>query len=188
MHNFGNRTAYLMHSKQQFYRYAIIVMPWVLDFSFERYISIVFRFGSPGGCCLTFCAGPAAPPTPAMTSPAWASRWSSLLPRPVILHAGESMWQLTCARLRNRPRLESLPVEVQCPQTKRDTPSPSPQPPHPSSPPVAGVPGPAIDMNVTTATNRVGTMDIIAYSATRALDPWHEQSPSLHRDLNLECT
>ncbi len=35
----------------------------------------------------------------------------------------------------------------------------------PSPPPVAGVPGQAIDMNVTTATNRVGTMDISAYRA-----------------------
>jgi hypothetical protein len=43
---------------------------------------------------------------------------------------------------------------------------------------VAG--GPALDMivmNVTTATNSVGTLDIIAYRATIAIDGWHERRP-----------
>jgi hypothetical protein len=53
MHNFQIRTAYLMHSKQQFYRHATIVMPWVLEFGYDGYISIVLRFGSTGGWCLT---------------------------------------------------------------------------------------------------------------------------------------
>jgi hypothetical protein len=52
---------------------------------------------------------------------------------------------------------------------ERPAPSPPRQrdiAPHPIPPPVAG--GPALDMiamNVTTATNSVGTMDIIAYRA-----------------------
>jgi hypothetical protein len=54
--------------------------------------------------------------------------------------------------------------------------------PHLSPPPVAG--GQAIDMiamNVTTAINSVGTMDIIAYRATSAIDGWHERRPCAPR-------
>ncbi len=143
------------------------------------------------GWCLTRLtsgAGPPTPPAPAMTSPVRASIWSSLLQRPAVLHAGEAaMWWWTCARLRlrNRPRLESMLVEVQCSQMKRDT--PSLPPPHQSPPPVACGPAPAFDMNVTTATNSVGTMDIIAYLATIALDPWHERGPSLCRGSYIQC-
>ena len=56
---------------------------------------------------------------------------------------------------------------------ERPAPSPPRQrdiAPHPIPPPVAG--GPALDMiamNVTTATNSVGTLDIIAYRATTAV-------------------
>ncbi len=41
--------------------------------------------------------------------------------------------------------------------------------------------GPALDMiamNVTTDTNSVGTMDIIAYRATKAVDGKHERRPA----------
>ncbi len=74
------------------------------------------------------------------------------------------MWRRTAARARNKQRLDSLPVEVQRTHTKRDT------APHLSPAPVAG--GHALDMivmNVTTATNSVGTLDIIAYRATTAV-------------------
>jgi hypothetical protein len=56
-----------MHSKQRFYHYATVVMPLVLDFGYDGYISIVFRFGPPGGWCLTSGHQPLAP---AMTLPA----------------------------------------------------------------------------------------------------------------------
>ncbi len=75
MHNFRIRTAYFMHKKEQFYRYATIVMSWVLDFGYNGYISIIFLFGSPGGWCLTSGHQTLAP---AMTSPARASKWISL--------------------------------------------------------------------------------------------------------------
>jgi hypothetical protein len=75
MHNFLIQIAYLMHSKQQFYRYATIVMQWVLEFGYDGYISIVFLFGSPGGWCLTSGQQPLVP---AMTSQARASKRISL--------------------------------------------------------------------------------------------------------------
>ena len=77
----------------------------------------------PGGWCRTSGAGPAAPPSPAMTSPDRASTRISLKPRSAAKQAlAALMWRRTAARLRNSPRLESLPVFVQLTQTKRVTP------------------------------------------------------------------
>ncbi len=113
MHNFRIWTAYLMHSKQRFYHYATVVMPLVLDFGYDGYISIVFRFGPPGGWCLTSGHQPLAP---AMTSPARASKRISLwrscqgpqLCMLVSKQCGGGLapnWRTglsrTCARLRN---------------------------------------------------------------------------------------
>ena len=62
---------------------------------------------SPGGWCRTSGAGPAAPPAPAMTSPARASTWIVRMPAFAARHAGEAeMCRWTAARWRNRPRLE----------------------------------------------------------------------------------
>ncbi len=64
-------------------------------------------FPSPGGWCRTSGAGPAAPPAPAMTSPARASTWNSWswLQRASDWHCGTvtqaALKQLTEARLRN---------------------------------------------------------------------------------------
>ena len=63
---------------------------------------------SPGGWCRTSGAGPAAPPAPAMTSPARASTWMVRMPAFAARHAGEAaMCRRTAVRCRNRPRLES---------------------------------------------------------------------------------
>ncbi len=76
-----------------------------------------------GGWCSTSGAGSAAPPSPAMTSPDRASTRISLKPRSAAKQAlAALMWRRTAARLRNSPRLESLPVVVQLTQTKRVTP------------------------------------------------------------------
>lgn len=58
-----------------------------------------------------------------MTSPDRASTRISLKPRSAAKQAlAALMWRRTAARLRNSPRLESLPVFVQLTQTKRVTP------------------------------------------------------------------
>ena len=63
---------------------------------------------SPGGWCRTSGAGPAAPPAPAMTSPARASTWMVQMPAFAARHAGEAaMCHRTAVQCRNRPRLES---------------------------------------------------------------------------------
>ncbi len=144
------------------YRRATRVITLVLLVLIDGICLFFFGCVSPGGWWRTSGAGPAAPPDSAMTSPARASTWISLMPRSAALHAGEwRMRRLTCARLRNRLRLEFRPIEVQCTHTKQDT----PPLPHPSPPPVAG--GPVLDMNVRSATNSVGTIDIIAQCAAR---------------------
>ena len=67
-------------------------------------------------------AGPAAPPAPAITSPARASTWISLKPRSAAKQGLEPrMWRSTADRWRNSPRLERWPVAVQWTQTKRPT-------------------------------------------------------------------
>jgi hypothetical protein len=76
----------------------------------------------PGGCWRTSGAGPAAPPAPAITSPARASTWISLKPRSAAKQGLEQrMWRTTADRWRNSPRLERWPVAVQWTQTKRPT-------------------------------------------------------------------
>jgi hypothetical protein len=90
-----------MQSKQQFYCYATIVMPW--DFGYDGYISIVFRFGSPWW----LVPDVRAPASRSGHGIAGSGLPTDLpleeLPRPAALHAGlQAMWQWTCARLRNR--------------------------------------------------------------------------------------
>ncbi len=59
--------------------------------------------------------GPAAPPAPAMTSPAWIS----VKPRSVANQALEArMWQRTPAQLRNSQRDEKWLVAVELTQTR----------------------------------------------------------------------
>ena len=63
-------------------------------------------------------AGPAAPPAPAITSPARASILISLKPRSAAKQGLElRMWRSTADRWRNSPRLERWPVAVQWTQT-----------------------------------------------------------------------
>jgi hypothetical protein len=70
---------------------------------------------------------PCRPPAPAMTSLVRTSTWISLKPILAAQHGLEAtMWRLTAARLRNRPRLESWPVSLHLAHTKRVTRYPSP--------------------------------------------------------------
>ena len=109
----------------------------------------------PGGWCRTSGAGLAAPPSPAMTSPDRASTRISLKPRSAAKQAlAALMWRRTAARLRNSPRLESLPVCEQLTQTKRVT-------PHWIGGPAAG---PALDA-ITATRKRVRMMQLIALRA-----------------------
>ena len=67
-------------------------------------------------------AGPAAPPAPAITSPARASILISLKPRSAAKQGLEPrMCRSTADRWRNSPRLERWPVAVQWTQTNRRT-------------------------------------------------------------------
>jgi hypothetical protein len=145
--------------------------------NWTQYLLYIRGQTEPGGWCRTSGAGPATPPAPAMTSPARASTCTSRKPRPASRQDFVAlMWRRTAALAKNKQRLDSLPVEVQWTHTKLDT------APHPSPAPVAG--GLALDMiamDVTTATNSVGTMDIIAYRATSAVDGWHERRPCAPR-------
>ena len=109
----------------------------------------------PGGWCRTSGAGPAAPPSPAMTSPDRASTRISRKPSSAAKQALVAlMWRRTPARLRNSPRLESLPVFEQLTQTKRVT-------PHWIGGPASG---PALDA-ITATSNRVRMMQLIALRA-----------------------
>ncbi len=116
---------------------------------------------SPGGWCRTSGAGPAAPPAPAMTSPARASTWIVRMPAFAARHAGEAeMCRWTAARWRNRPRLESMPDEEQCAHTKRVTrPSASARPGAPADS-ETGTGG--MTANARAGSKSVQTMDIIA--------------------------
>ena len=74
------------------------------------------RAMSPGGWCQTSGVGPAAPPPPAMTwpPPARASTWISRMPLSASRQClAVAMWRRTAPQLRNRPRLDSRPVDVQ---------------------------------------------------------------------------
>ena len=85
-------------------------------------------------------AGPAAPPAPAITSPARASILISLKPRSAAKQGLEPrMWRSTADRWRNSPRLERWPVAVQWTQTKRRTGAGGTRTAGPAGP------GPAID-------------------------------------------
>ena len=116
---------------------------------------------SPGGWCRTSGAGPAAPPAPAMTSPARASTWIVRMPAFAALHAGEAeMCRRTAARWRNRPRLESMPDEEQCVHTKRVTrPAASARPGAPADS-ETGTCG--MTANARAGSKSVQTVDIIA--------------------------
>ena len=109
----------------------------------------------PGGWCRTSGAGPAAPPSPVMTSPDRASTRISRKPSSAAKQALVAlMWRRTPARLRNSPRLESLPVFEQLTQTKRVT-------PHGIGGPASGL---ALDA-ITATSNRVRMMQLIALRA-----------------------
>ena len=123
----------------------------------------------PPGWCRTSGAGPAAPPPPAMTSPARTSTWISRKPRSAARQGLEAaMCRRTAARLWNSPRLESRPVAVQCAQTNRVTALPLPVS---AAGPGTGLPAaadPGTDAITATAASNslsVQTKDIIACRA-----------------------
>ncbi len=72
------------------------------------------------------------------------------------------MWRRTLARLRNMPRWESSPVDVQCARTKRVT-RPLPDPAGPAAAePVTGTETDAMITNATAASSSVLVTDITA--------------------------
>jgi hypothetical protein len=107
-----------------------------------------------------------APPQ-AMTSPARASNWISRKPIFASQHGflvaiPPAMWRYTLVRLRNMPRWESSPVDVQCTHTKRFT-RPVPDPAGPAAAePVTGTGTDAMITDATAASSSVLVTDIIA--------------------------
>ena len=124
----------------------------------------------PPGWCRTSGAGPAAPPPPAMTSPARTSTWISRKPRSAARQGLEQpMCHCTSTRLWNSPRLESRPVAVQWAQTNLVTVLPvQVREPGPSLPAAADPGTESTDAITATAASNslsVQTKDIIACRA-----------------------
>jgi hypothetical protein len=101
-----------------------------------------------------------------------------------------AMWRRTTAQLRNRPRLDSWPVEVQCAHTKRVTP-----PPHPSPLALLALPATgtgaalaSLAMITTAASNSVWGMDLIAYRATGAVSVGSHVQPLSKCRFERLCT
>jgi hypothetical protein len=115
---------------------------------------------------------------PAMMSPEQASFWICRMPSCAAWHGFEAAkWRRTAARLRNRPWLDSLPVEVQWAHTKRVT------RPSPSVPWTAGT-----EAMTAAASKSICPTDIIAYRANCTVFAGMHERPRVLLLSVLRCT
>jgi hypothetical protein len=115
-----------------------------------------------------------------MMSPELASIWICRMPSCAAWHGFEAaMWRRTAARLRNRPWLDSLPVEVQWAQSKR-VPRPGPSP---SGPWTAGT-----EAMTAAASKSICPTDIIAYRANCTVFVGMHERPRVLLLSVLRCT